>query len=96
MPYYIHAEDKEGAVELRLKNREAHLAYIKKYYNDKMIAAGPMLADDGETMIGSVILIDLEGRAAVDEYCAGDPYAQAGLYASINIKPFKHVFPMKD
>lgn len=95
MPYFIHAEDKEGALDVRKANREAHLAYIKENYNDKMIAAGPVLADDGETMIGSVILIDLDDRAAVDAFCAGDPYAQAGLFSRVTIQPFKHVFPMK-
>jgi len=96
MPYYIHAEDKEGSLEVRMKNRDAHLAYVKENYNEKIIAAGPILADDGVTMIGSVILVDLDDRAAAEAFCAGDPYTRAGLFASTSIKPFKHVFPMKD
>lgn len=95
MPYFIHAQDKEGALDIRKANRDAHLAYIKETYDDKMIAAGPILSDDGEAMIGSVILINLDDRAAVDAFCAGDPYAKAGLFASVTISPFKHVFPSK-
>ena len=96
MPYFIYAEDKDGAIETRKANRDAHIAYIKENYNDKMLAAGPILSDDGEMMIGSVILIDLPDRAAVDAFCKNDPYAQAGLFESVTIKAFKHVFPMKD
>ena len=96
MPYFIHAVDKPGALEVRKANREAHLAYVKDNYNDAMIAAGPTLSDDGEGMTGSVILIDLPDRAAVDAFCANDPYTKAGLFASVTIAPFKHVFPMKD
>lgn len=95
MPYFIYAQDKEGALDIRKANRDAHLAYIKENYDNKMIAAGPILSDDGETMIGSVILINLDDRAAVDAFCAGDPYAKAGLFANVTINPFKHVFPSK-
>ena len=96
MPFFIHAEDKPGALETRKANRDAHLAYVKDNYNDAIISAGPKLADDGETMIGSVILIDLPDRAAVDEFCKNDPYAQAGLFETVTVTAYKPVFPMKD
>ncbi|MFT5113025.1 MAG: hypothetical protein ACI8P9_002353 [Parasphingorhabdus sp.] len=92
MPYYIHAEDKAGALELRLQVREAHLAYTMQF-NDKIIAAGPILGDDGETMLGSVILIDLDDRAEVEAYCAGDPYSKAGVFSQVSIQPFRHMWP---
>jgi len=94
MPFFIHAEDRPGAIDVRKANRDAHLAYVKERYNDAIIAAGPTIADDGATMTGSVILIDLPDRAAVDEFCRNDPYARAGLFETVTIKAFKHVFPM--
>ena len=93
MPFFIYAEDKEGALDVRKANRDAHIAYIKENYNDKILAAGPILSDDGESMIGSVILIDLNDRTQVDDFCKNDPYAKAGLFARTTIRPFKHVFP---
>ena len=92
MAYYIHARDKEGVLDLRLKVREDHLAYTMQF-NDRIIAAGPILADDGETMIGSVILIDLEDREAVEQYCADDPYAKAGVFEEVRIQEFRHLWP---
>lgn len=96
MLFCIHAADKPGALETRLANREAHLAYIQDNYNGKMVCAGPLLADDGETMIGSMIIIDLADEAAVRSFCENDPYAKAGLFESTEVWRFKHVFPRQD
>jgi uncharacterized protein YciI len=60
------------------------LAYTMQY-SDKIIAAGPIISDDGETMTGSIILIDLDDRTEVEEYCARDPYNKAGVFAWVSI-----------
>jgi hypothetical protein len=52
-----------------------------------------MLSDDGEAMLGSVLVIEAADRAAAEGFAAGDPYAKAGLFESVTIKAFKKVFP---
>ena len=32
-------------------------------------------------------------RAALDRFLADDPYAKAGLFQSVTVKPFRKVFP---
>jgi len=88
MLYVIQCEDKPGALQVRLDNRPAHVEYIKQF---NLMAAGPTLADDGETMNGSVIIIDLPDQSAVDDFMANDPYAKAGLFSNATSRPWKSV-----
>ncbi len=96
MLFCIYATDKSDALETRMAARQAHLDYIKENYNDNMVCAGPRLSDDGEAMIGSAVIIDLPDEAAVQVFCKNDPYSIAGIFESVEITRFKHVFPMKD
>ena len=96
MLFAIYATDKADALETRMAVRQAHLDYIKEGFNDKVLTAGPRLSDDGEKMIGSLIVIDLPDHAAVGDFCKNDPYAIAGVFEKTEITRFKAVFPMKD
>lgn len=88
MLYAVMCHDKPGALETRLSNREAHVAYLKE---TGAVLAGPFLADDGETMIGSLIVVDLPDRAAADAWAGADPYAQAGLFDRVEIRAWNRV-----
>ena len=52
---------------------------------DAVILGGPLLTDDGAGWAGSVLLVQLGDRAAVEDMLAGAPDVQAGLYASVEI-----------
>ena len=78
MLFALHCIDKPNAVELRLANREAHLAYVQE--TGCVRIAGPFLDDTHETMIGSLVIIEAETRADAEAWAAGDPYAKAGLF----------------
>lgn len=92
MHFVIACVDKPGALEIRKANRDAHLAYLKQH-EGQIVAAGPTLTDDGEGMTGSVLIMEFADRAAADTFAAGDPYAQAGLFASVTITPWRKVYP---
>jgi len=44
-------------------------------------------------MNGSVIILDLENRAAAEAFANNDPYNKAGLFASVTITTWKKVLP---
>lgn len=90
MHFIIHCTDKLGAAQVRADNRPAHVVFLKAN-RDNIYTAGPTLNDDGEVMNGSLLIVDLPDRAAVDAFAAADPYAQAGLFESVIIKPWKKV-----
>ena len=91
MLFAFYCLDRDGHADVRAQNREAHVAYLTSR-RDAMVTAGPLLDDDGESMIGSLILLDLPDRAAAEAFAAGDPYAKAGLFKSVRIHPWRKVF----
>jgi uncharacterized protein YciI len=92
MLFVFVCTDKAGQLGVRQENRAAHLAYLDQY-GDKLFVAGPTLADDGTTMNGSVIILDLADLAEAKGFAAGDPYAKAGLFESVQIRPWKKARP---
>ncbi len=91
MLFVIHAIDKPGNMDVRLKTRPAHLDYLTAA-GEKVVAAGPTLTDDGSGMTGSVQIIEAADRAAVEEFARNDPYAKAGLFQDTTIMPWRKVF----
>ncbi len=91
MLFFIHSVDKPDHAEVRARTRAAHLEYMKGLA-DKVLVAGPTLADEGDAMTGSVFIIEAEDRQAAEAFAEGDPYYQAGLFESVTIMPWKKVF----
>jgi uncharacterized protein YciI len=89
MPLFlINARDKADSIDLRLANREAHLAWAGDF-GDRIAMAGPVLSDDGETMIGSTFVIAFDSLSEAQAWASEDPYAKAGLFDRTEIIPFK-------
>jgi len=91
MHFIIHCTDKPGSASIRAENRPAHVEFLKSNRSN-LYTAGPTLNDDGEGMNGSLLIVDFPDRDAVEAFAAADPYAQAGLFESVVIKPWKLVF----
>ncbi|UWR07221.1 MULTISPECIES: YciI family protein [Ruegeria] len=81
------ARDKDGALQTRLDNRAAHLAYIEE--TGVVAQAGPLL--NGDAMIGSLVILDVEDLSAAQAWADKDPYAKAGLFTSVELIPWKKV-----
>ena len=89
MLFCLLCTDKPNSLDLRLKVRADHLAYLARL-GAKMKTAGPFL-DDAASPIGTLVIIEAEDRSAAEEIAAADPYALAGLFASVEIKAWKWV-----
>ena len=92
MLFSLHCVDKPEGLPIRKENRPAHLEYLEKHL-DALVFAGPTLTDDGELPTGSLIIINVEDRAAAEAFAAGDPYAQAGVFESVSIQATRQVYP---
>ncbi len=88
MRFALITKDKDGHLQTRLDNREAHLAYIKE--TGVVEQAGPFLDDAGQ-MCGSMIIMDVADRAAAQNWADNDPYAKAGLFDSVTLIEWKKV-----
>ena len=82
------ARDKPGALETRLSNRDAHLAYIEE--TGIVFQAGPLLDGEGQ-MSGSLVILDVEDMAAAQRWADNDPYAKAGLFDRVELIAWKKV-----
>ena len=87
MPHFVlTATDKPNALELRLATRQAHLDYVRG--SDLVKLGGPLLDAAGE-MSGSMLVLEAADLAAAEAFAAADPYAVAGLFEKVELRPFK-------
>jgi uncharacterized protein YciI len=87
MLFVLTCIDKPDSTALRMEVRPRHLAYFQERLSLVKIA-GPFLSDDGQTMKGSLIILDVPDIAAAQAFAANDPYALAGLFQSVDIRPW--------
>jgi uncharacterized protein len=90
MLFAIHALDREGGLPTRLANYDAHKAFLADTasYGVRIVISGPLTADDGQTMIGSLFLVEAESREAVEAFNAADPFHKADLWKNVTITGF--------
>jgi uncharacterized protein len=87
MLYTLMCTDKPDSLELRMKVRPEHLAYLNGP-SVTLKAAGPFL-DDAGNPTGSLVIIEAEGMAAAKLVAANDPYNMAGLFSHVEIKAWR-------
>jgi uncharacterized protein len=97
--YAIIAADRPGSLPARLAARPAHLARLHALQDEgRLVLAGPHPAidrpDPGEAgFSGSLIVAEFPDLRTARDWAAADPYAAAGVYQDVQVKPFKQVFP---
>jgi uncharacterized protein len=87
MLFALICTDKPNSVDLRMQVRPDHLAFLEKL-GAATKAAGPFVGDDGKPT-GSLVIIEAETLDAAKAIAVDDPYAKAGLFASVDIRPWK-------
>lgn len=90
MLFVLHALDRPGALPRRLANYDAHKAFLSDTspFGLRIVMSGPLTADDGTTMIGSLFVIDATDRAAVERFNAADPFRVANIWEAVTITGF--------
>ena len=87
MLFALICTDKANSLELRQQSRPDHLKFLESL-GSSLKAAGPFTDDEGKPS-GSLVIVEAQDRAKISEIAARDPYAIAGLFASVEIKPWK-------
>lgn len=88
MLFALIADDRPGALELRKSTRPAHLDYLRD--SGVVVEAGALLDEEGSPA-GSLVILDVPDRATAEAWAAADPYAKAGLFAAVTIRPWNRV-----
>ena len=99
MWYAIISEDHADSLALRSKSRPAHLERVGELVRQgRLLTAGPHpaidSADPGNAgFSGSLIIAEFASLAAAQRWADEDPYATAGVYRTVTVKPYKQVLP---
>jgi hypothetical protein len=90
MPLFVISYiDKPDSLPLRMKNREAHIAYAHgKDAPATVRIGGPYLDDKGE-MAGSMLIVEASDKAAALRFTQNDPYVTCGLMKSVDVRPYR-------
>lgn len=92
MIYVSQSRDKPGHLQLRMETRPEHLAYLDRLNAEgKLVFAGPFLDDEGKPC-GSMVAYEAESREEAEKLANADPYALAGLFDSVEIRPWNWVY----
>ena len=98
MLYIIFSQDNPDSLEKRTQVRSAHLARIQILRDEnRLVIAGPTPSIDSDDLgaagfSGSAIIAEFPSLEQAQSWANDDPYAAAGVYQSVVVKPFIRVF----
>ena len=92
MQFMVYCLDKPSHLALRMETRPAHLKYLEGFTKE-IVLAGPLLADDGQTMIGSLFIMEFPSRQEAEAFAANDPFRKAGVFGSSTVTAWRKTLP---
>jgi uncharacterized protein YciI len=99
MLYAIIGTDRADSLAARLAARPSHLHRLELLQEEgRLVLAGPFPAIDAPNpgpagFSGSLIVAEFATLSDAKAWADADPYVAAGVYAEVQVHPFKQVFP---
>ncbi len=99
MWYAIEGYDAADALPARVAARPAHLdRLVALRDHGRLLLAGPCPAIDAEDpgpagFSGSIVIAEFDSLESARAWADRDPYVQAGVYARVEVRPFRKVLP---
>ena len=99
MWYAIEGYDAAEALPKRMAARPAHVARLLALRDQgRLLLAGPCPAIDAEDpgaagFSGSLVIAEFDSLAAARAWADADPSVEAGVYARVDVRPFRKVLP---
>ena len=99
MWYAIQGHDVPDSLSSRRRARPAHLARLEALRDaGRLLIAGPHPAIDAEDpgpagFTGSLVVAEFDTLDAARAWADADPYVEAGVYARVDVRPFRPVLP---
>ena len=99
MWYVIEGYDGDDALAARLQARSRHLERLVALRDQgRLLLAGPCPRIDAEDpgpagFSGSVVVASFDSLEAARAWADADPYVEAGVYARVEVRPFRPVLP---
>ena len=99
MWYAIEGHDGADVLERRSAARARHLARLQALKDEgRLLVAGPCPAIDAEDpgpagFSGSIVIARFDSLDDARAWAQADPYVEAGVYARVDVRPFRRVLP---
>lgn len=99
MWYAIEGHDGRDVLAQRLAARPAHVARLEALRDaGRLLVAGPCPAIDAEDpgpagYSGSIVIARFDSIGDARAWADADPYVEAGVYARVDVRPFRMVLP---
>lgn len=99
MWFAIVGTDVPGSLDKRKSVRPEHLARLEKLQAEgRLLLAGPFPAIESDDpgpagFTGSLIIAQFPTQADAQRWADADPYVAAGVYANVEVKPFRQTLP---
>jgi uncharacterized protein YciI len=90
MLFAVWATDLPARLSARQSVREEHRARLRAppFPGLRVLLAGPLLGGDEQTMNGTLLIVEAASVDDVQRFVESDPYARAGVYGDVDIRPF--------
>ena len=99
MLYAILGRDTPNSLERRLAVRSTHLERLNTLLAEgRLILAGPLPTIDSPDpgpagFQGSLMVVEFPSLEEAKAWAEADPYATAGVFAAVEVYPFRQVLP---
>lgn len=99
MLYAITGQDVPDSLARRQASRPAHVARLQALQaQGRLMLAGPFPAIDAEDpgtagYTGSLIVAEFASLTEAQTWANDEPYLAGGVYAHIDVRPFRKTFP---
>lgn len=89
--FAVFATDRPDATALRAEIRERHRRYLRAPEGHDVVVrfGGPTLEEATGDMNGTLLVVEAASIDAVRAFVVDDPYSQAGLFAAVEIRPWR-------
>jgi uncharacterized protein YciI len=87
----IFCWDRGGTLEARGTHLQDQRLYVGTF-GERVIGYGHLVSDNGLDTLGTTFFMQLDDRAAVDQFLADEPLNRAGVYDRIDIRRWSNSF----
>lgn len=89
MYFAVIGTDKPGVAQERSDLQPSFIAYLRGHPDHPDVTVhngGPMLAEDGESIVGLLLVVEAPSREAAEAFAMDSPFAKAELLADLQVR----------
>jgi uncharacterized protein len=87
--FLVIAMDHDDGPARRAAVNDAHHKF-QATVMDRYVARGPLQTDGGTRIVGSLMIVELQDRAACDAFWAAEPLSSGGVFKSVSIERWRY------